>query len=140
MQDIPDRIYVDKKDRNLFNKLDQEDMLKFKGGGRTRKEQFLFAMAIGFKNDICYALETKEALFNARDLQPEDEALINAIAINKAGSVEILSQRAEVYRIVEEYAHGGIKILCYKIKSTPLGTFDKMLEKELHEIHKNLSF
>jgi len=140
MQDIPDRIFIDKKDRDLFNKLDQEDMLKFKGGRRTRKEQFLFAMAIGFKNDICYPLETKEGWFNTRDLQPEDEALINAIAVHKAGSVEILSHRAEVYKIAEEYAHGGIKILCDKIKSTALGTFDKMLEKELHEIHKNLSF
>jgi len=139
MQDSPDRIYIDKKDKDLFNKLDQEDMLKFKGR-RTRKEQFLFAMAIGFKNDICHPLETKKGWFNTRDLQPEDEALINAIAIHKARSVEILSQRAEVYRIAEEYAHGGIKILCNKIKSTPLGTFDKMLEKELYEIHKNLSF
>jgi dnd system-associated protein 4 len=140
MSEIPDRIYIDKNDRELFNKLDQEDMLKFKGGRRTRKEQFFFAMALGFKNDITYPLEIKEGWFLTKDLQPEDDALLNAIAIYKTGSVEILSNKAEVYKIAEEYAHAGIRILCDKIKSTPFGSFGKILEKELHEIHKNMSF
>lgn len=140
MSEIPDRIYIEKKDRKLFNKLDQEEMLKFKGGRRTRKEQFLFAMAIGFKNDISYPLEAKEGLFNTRDLQPEDEALIDAIALYKSKSAEILSNKAEVYKIAEEYAHAGIKLLCDKVKSTPFGSFDKHLEKELHEMFNKIKF
>jgi hypothetical protein len=139
MPEIPDRLYIDKKDRELYNKLDQEEMLRFKGGGRTRKEQFFFALAFGFKNKIKYPLESKEGWFNTRDLQPEDETLLNAVAIYEAKSVDILSNKAEVYRIAEEYAHAGIKFLCNKIESTPFGTFEKQFEKELHDIYKNFN-
>jgi len=140
MPKVPDRIYIDKNDRELYNNLDKEEMLKFKGGRRTRKEQFLFALSIGFKYDISHPLETKEGWFNTRDLQPGDDALLNAIAIYKIGSVEILSNKAEVYKIAEEYAHAGIRLLCDKINSTPWGSFDKILEKELYDIHKNIKF
>jgi len=134
MAEIPDRINIDKKDRELFNELDQEEMLKFKGGKRTRKEQFLFAMALGFKSDVSQPLESKEGWFNTRDLQLEDEALLNAIALHKTQIVEILSNKTEIYKIAEEYAHAGIRLLCDKIKSTQFGSFDKLLEKELHDL------
>lgn len=134
MSEIPIRINIDKKDRDLFNELDREDMLKYKGGKRTRKEQFFFALACGFKNDVSQTLDAKEGWFNTRDLQPKDEALLNAIAMHKTKSVDIVSDKAAVFRIAEEYAHAGIKIVCGKINSTQYGSFDKLLEKDLYGI------
>jgi dnd system-associated protein 4 len=135
MSELPDRINIDKKDRELYNKLDQEEILRYKGGRRTRKEQFLFAMAYGFKNKIRRPLETKEGFFLIKDLNPEDETLLNAVAIYETGSVKVLSNRAEVFKIAEEYAHAGIMLLCNKIESSSFGSFEKQLEKELFEIY-----
>ena len=138
MSEIPDRINIDKKDRLLYKQLDKEEMLRFKGGRRTRKEQFLFAMAYGFKNRVKRPLETKEGWFLAKDLQPDDETLLNTISIYETGSVNVLSDKGEVFRIAEEYAHAGLKLLCDKIISTSFGSFDKKFEKEIQEIYKKI--
>lgn len=132
---MPDRINIDKKDRELYRKLDTEEFLKFKdsGGERTRKEQFLLAMAIGFKNNMKCSLNNKEGFFLIKDLLPKDEALINAIAINDHNSVEILADIAEVYKIAEEYAHAGVKLLVDKIGSIEFGKFEKIFEQEIYE-------
>ena len=52
----------DKKDEDLYEKLNSEEMLKHKGGPRTRKEQFLTAMAIGFKNKRSITFKVLERL------------------------------------------------------------------------------
>ena len=48
MAKIPDRLDIDKADKKFYDNLTHEIFL-----GKERKEQFLFAMAIGFKNGIC---------------------------------------------------------------------------------------
>ena len=134
MSQIPDRLYIHKEDRKLYEMLDEEGLLK-----RTRKEQFMFVMAFGYHNKIKRHLETREGLFLTKDMRLEDEALINAIAINDVDSVEILSNKEEVFKIAEEYAHAGIRLLYDKIKSTQFGSFEKQFEKKIVEIHQNLN-
>lgn len=134
MSQTPDRLYIHKEDRKLYEMLDEEDLLK-----RTRKEQFMFVMAFGYNNKIKRHLETREGLFLTKDMRLEDEALINAIAINDADSIEILSNKEEVFKIAEEYAHAGIRLLYDKIKSTQFGSFEKQFEKEIVKIHQNLN-
>ena len=138
MSKIPDRINIDKNDREIYNSLDQEEMLKFKGGRRTRREQFIFSLAVGFNNKIHKEIENKEGWFNTRELQPEDYAILNAVAIFHTGTVDILTQKDQVFRIAEEYAHAGIRKLCNKIGNTQFGSFDKILEKELDELHNKI--
>jgi len=140
MSGVPDRIYIDKKDRELYNKLDQEEMLrhKDKGGRRIRKEQFLIAMAIGFRNNVRRPLEVKEIWFLIKDLKSEDEALMDAIAIYTTHSVDVLSNREEVFKIVEEYAHAGIRLLVDKIFSISHGSFAKQFENELKNIYSEM--
>ncbi len=139
MPGVPDRLYIGGKDRTLYEQLDNEELLRSKGGRRNRKEQFFFAMAIGFKNGLKRPLETRNDLFLSKDLQPDDEALLNAVAVYDTGSVSVLSNKGEVYKIAEEYAHGGIKLLCDKMDSTPYGSFDKQLEKQLRELYDKIS-
>ncbi len=140
MAKIPDRLNIDKTDRELYDALDSEEMLKFKdkGGNRTRKEQFLFAMAIGFKNKSKRPLETKEGFFLIKDMRPDEEALINSVAIADTDSLEVLSKKEDSFKIAEEYAHAGIKLLFDKIQSIQLGSFDKHFEKELLELYSEL--
>ena len=134
MPKIPDRVYIDKKDRELYNKLAEEEIFDEK---TTRKEQFLFAMAVGFNNQLRLPLETREGFFLTKDLRPEDEALMYAVAIYDEGP-EILSNKEKVFKIAEEYAHGGIKILTDMVKSLPYGSFYKKLEKDLSNLYKKL--
>lgn len=125
----PDRLYIDKdKDRKLYNALEEEI---FKG--TTRKEQFFFAMAYGFLYDIRIELSTKDNWFLVKDMGPEDESIIYALAIAKTNSVGILANKAEVYKIAEEYAHGGIKLLHDEVTSKQPGSFYKRFEKTLFD-------
>ncbi|MFW9875325.1 MAG: hypothetical protein ACFFG0_19635 [Candidatus Thorarchaeota archaeon] len=126
---MQDRLHIEKDDRKHYEELDKEDFFK----GKTRKEQFLFAMAVGFKHDMQIRLGSKDGLFNTRDLRLEDEALLNAVAIWKTKSIQCLENKDEMYRIAEEYAKGGIKILVDKIRGVEFGSFWKKLELELYQ-------
>jgi hypothetical protein len=138
MAKIPDRINIDKSDREIYNSLDQEEILKSKGGRRTRREQFIFSLAVGFNNKIKNEIENKEGWFNARELQPEDYAILNGVALFDSGSIDILAKKDLVFKTAEEYAHAGVRLLNNKIKNIPYGSFDKILEKELDELHKKI--
>lgn len=131
---MADRLYIDVNDRELYDKIEEQEMFK----GRTRKEQFLFAMALGVRNDITIPLRTKEGFFLVKDLRPEDEALINAVVLWNEGSADILSDKEKAYKIAEEYAHAGIKLLVDKIESVEFGSFWKQFEKELYEIYEKV--
>lgn len=134
-KEIRDRLNVDKetKDRDIYEEL-ANTIFK----GKNRKEQFLLAMAFGFKNETCRKLSTKDAFFLAKDLKFTDDFLLNVVAIGAASSVDILEDRNAVYEIAEEYAHAGIRILHEKVKATQFGSFDKQFEKDLVEIYNNL--
>jgi len=131
MEKIPDRLYIDEDARRMYERLEEEVIFK----GKTRKEQFLFAMAFGFKNILKVSLKRNEGLFLTKDLKHEDEALINALAIYDSKSVEVLSDKGKVFRIAEEYANGGIRLLIDKIDTTQFGSFEKALEEELVKKH-----
>lgn len=135
MEKAPDRLYIDESTRDLYEKIKDESIFK----GKNRKEQFLFAMAVGFINKIKVPIKKTEGLFLVKDLKSEDEALINAIAIYDKASIDVLSDKVQVYRIAEEYANGGIRILAEKVDSTQFGAFEKVLEKELFEMYKNIT-
>lgn len=128
MEKIPDRIYIDKKDRKLYDEIEF-----FKG--RSRKEQFLLAMSYGFKNSISRKIEKQEGFFLTKDMRPEDEALIYSVGLKHCGKIEVLADKAKIYQIVEEYARAGIKLLHDEVISSEFGSFDIRLEKELSKIY-----
>ena len=135
MTSVPDRLNIDRKDRDLYEKISKEVPL-FED--KNRKEQFLFAVAFGFSNRMHMPLKTREGFFLTKDLKMEDEALINAVALHDADDVDILSDKSSTYRIAEEYAHAGIKLLADKVASVEFGTFWKQFEKDMHEAHESL--
>jgi|LSQX01.3.fsa_nt_gb hypothetical protein len=139
MSSISDRLYIDKKDRPRYDKLNEIDILRFKdkGGTRTRREQFLIALSYGFKNKRKQKIKSREGFVLYKDLHPEDNSLIKCIAIYEEGDENILSDLKKVYTIAEEYAHAGIMLLCELIDSASHGTFERRIEKELFELYKN---
>ena len=129
-----DRLAVDEKDRELYDRLKTTDIFD----GKTRKEQFLFAFAVGFSRGIKRPIQNRDRFFFVKDLTPDDEALFSAVAASDADSVEVLPDRAKVFKIAEEYAHAGIRILADEIDSTQYGTFEKQLEKQLHDMYDRI--
>ncbi len=122
-----DRLFIEKGEREkLYDKIEIF-------GEKSRKEQFLFAMAFGFKNKIKRPLGTKEGFFLTKDLRVEDEALMDIVAVYDTGSADILSDRGEVFKIAEEYAHAGIHLLHEEISSIEYGSFNKYFERYLYE-------
>jgi len=141
MNKVPDRLYIDENDRKLYDEV-IEEIFRGKIGDEEkrweRKDQFLLAMAIGFKNEVRRPLKKKEGFIRKEYLKPEDKALINAIAIYDTGSIEVLLDKQKVFSIAEEYAHAGIRILHGEIKSGEPGSYLKKLEKDLFEKYKGL--
>ncbi|MHA1227338.1 MAG: hypothetical protein ACTSPV_11400 [Candidatus Hodarchaeales archaeon] len=136
MPDTPDRLNIDREDRSLYQQVtENSDLLR----GKNNKEQFLFALAIGFHHKTRVPLKAKEGFFLKKDLKIEDESLINAVALAETHSVGTLADGAEVFRIVEEYAHAGIAIICDRISTMEYGSFAKQYEKELKEIWNEIN-
>ena len=125
---IPDRLYIDRADRDLY---DDETLKSEVFGRRENRDQFVFAMSLGFKHGVRRPLNTRDGFFLAQNLRLEDEALIDAVAIHETGSAEVLTDREAVFRIAEEYAHAGIRLLHDEATSGQPGSFFKRLELDL---------
>lgn len=132
MANDPDRMYIAKEDKELYNKLGEESI----GKGKTNKDLFLLAMATGCRNDVLRSFEARQEYVRAEYLNDRDLALLNAAAVGKTGSVEVVCNRSEVFAIAEEYAHAGIRILADVIDSSPHEGFEKRFEKELHDAYR----
>ena len=135
MRRITDRLYIGKDDRELYDRLVDEWILHDK----TRKEQFLLAMALGFKNSVRRKLAQRDEFFFRKDLRAEDEALLDAVAIQAEDTLDVLSDKEKVYSIAQEYAHAGIRLLADEIQGTSFGSFEKKFEKELFETFSTIA-
>jgi hypothetical protein len=131
-----DRLHIDKKDKDLYEYLKNEI---FRSSDlKENKNLFLFALSIGFNNNAEHPINTKLGFVRAEYLQPKDEALINAIALHTEKTVKVLSNKEDVYKIAEEFAHGGIRILYDEVTSKRPGSFYKRFEKEMYDLRKQL--
>jgi len=128
---VSDRLFWAKGDKKLYDELEEQEKF-FKNKGR--KEQFMFALAVGFHNGNRQPLNTYDGMFNSRDLTPMDISIIESIAVQTEGNVSVIEDEAKIYRVAEEYAHGGIKILNKEVKNVQFGSYPKKLEISLTEL------
>lgn len=131
MADKIDRLFIDKKDEDRFNKLKKTTRIL---NGKSNKEIFLLSMAMGYTNDVRVPIDQRHEYVRMEYLKPEDDALIAAIAV-ASNSAEILLDTSQVYKVAEEYAHGGA-VLLESILDQP-GSFEKTFEKMLLEFWQN---
>lgn len=129
MIETPDRLSVDKNDLDLYADIEQEVFL-----GKQNKDRFLFAMAFGFWHRADEQIARREGFVRAEYLTPQDEALIDALAVAEEESASILSNRRRVFDIAERYAHGGIQLLYNQVQSEQLGSFYKAFERDIFDV------
>lgn len=137
MTKVREKFYVAVEDLDKYKKLVEEGFFE----RRNKKDQFLMAMGFGLINDVPIEFKRVQEgeFFWKRDLGPDGEALINAVAICKKDDVDVLSNKEEVYTIAEQYAHGGIELLLNKYNSIQIGSFWKHFEKYIFDIYKQLN-
>lgn len=136
MSSAPDRFCIDKDDRDLYDALKVDPFFH----GQKNRNLFLLAMAVGFKNELREPLAKREisGYFLEKDMKAEDHALVDMVAAYETKSVVVLARQSDVFKIAEEYAHGGIRLLFDRVRSTPHGSFEKALERELQELREGL--
>lgn len=133
MVKIPDRLSIEKIDKDKYEKLKDESIFK----DIDNKDLFIFAMAYGYSKNVYKSLDSKEGFVRTEYLKKEDLALINSLAIEK-GSIEIIGSPEKTFQLAEQYANGGIKLLIEKINSIQYGSFDKYLEKDEFELYSTI--
>jgi len=127
MANEPDRIYIDKNDKAIYERIEKANIFNDKGN----KDLFIYAMIIGFEQRLKEAVSSKLGFVRVDYFNDEDMALINSLAIIESKDIDMISERKTVYQLAEEYAHAGLKILNDKLEKVPYEVFESNLELEI---------
>jgi len=130
-----DRLFVDKKDFDDFNRLKEKDT---PFAGAPHHEIFIAAMVTGYREGCRIELKNRKELFFEKDLTKEETALIKAIAVAEEGGLNVLLDKQQMYLIAEQYATGGISLLKAKVLSGEYGSYAKKLESDLLKAHTQI--
>jgi hypothetical protein len=128
----PDRLYIEKKDRERFyDRILSKDSPLGRHNGFKNNDIFLIAMCIGYREKCKEELEKREGYFLEKDLSTEEKCLIYALAVNEENNLEVLLNKKRIYDIAEQYAKGGISLLFNMIFGPSYGTFEKRFEANI---------
>lgn len=132
----PDRLYIDKKDLDDFNRLKATDS---PFAGSQNKDVFMAAMVIGYYEGSRVKIKKKEGYVRESYLNSEDRALINALAVSEEGNLNVLLDAQRVFSIAEQYATGGIRLLKARVFGEEYGSYTKKLESELLRAYEKIA-
>lgn len=130
--EFPRDLHVDESKHVKYKDLADYEIFKTKDA--PMKEVFLYAMAIGYHNNVSIPLSKKKGSIPSRLLLEEEEWLIKSLAIAKEKNLEVLFDIGKVIQIAEENANGGIDILYDTIIGPYHGDPEKRLDQMAREI------
>lgn len=130
-----DRLFVDKKDFDDFNRLKEKDT---PFAGVHNHEIFIAAMVTGYREGVKIELKNRKEFFFEKDLTQEESALVKAVAVADQGGLGVLLDKQKIYSIAEQYATGGISLLKAKVMSGEYGSYAKKLESDLLRAHAQI--
>ncbi len=128
------RLFIEKEDRELYNKIEKLESF-FK---TDNKSQYLYALSLGFINNFHKALASKDGWIYEDYLDEKEKSLLKAVALFKTKNLQVLTDKNEILKISDEYAHGGIHILADKIASKQFGTFYKQEEVDIKSLYDKI--
>lgn len=131
-----DRLFVDKKDFDDFNRLKEKDT---PFAGVHNHEIFIAAMVTGYREGCKIELKNRKEFFFEKDLTKEESALISAVAVAVTGGLNVLLNKQKIYSIAEQYATGGIPLLKAKVMSGEYGSYAKKLESDLLRAYEQVA-
>lgn len=131
MVDEPDRLFIKKTDRDIYDEILKSSDLKV----RSNIDIFLLAAVIGFKKGQRISIKgNKDGYVLTYTIKDEDRILMNAIAIYETKNEEVIENQKEVFEIVEEYAHAGLTYLRDMVFDKERGSFLKKFESYLRDM------
>lgn len=129
------RLYVSSDEDADFYKKDSKILNKF---GMERGDQFVIAMALGYKAGLKTPLDKKVHLSNWPSMSKSNKVLMKVLAIVDTNDFKIISDEEKVVRIAEEYANTGIKMIQDFEKDSPhdleLDEFENMINNEYDKL------
>jgi len=131
----PDRLYIRKKDKEIFDRILGNGSPLSRDLGFENKDIFFLALSLGYDAKNRRTLDKRLGYFLSKNLNDEDEAVMCALAVAEEGDLAVLFDRKKVFLIAEEYAAGGIRLLQDKVQSG-MGSFSKRLESSLIQVGK----
>ena len=104
-----DRLYADHSTMTIY---DNSKIMGYSTENKVgRKQQFFVALGLGYMFGEPTPLSKKDLMFLEKDMKEDEVALLWAIAIKEKGSIEHVQGKEEVYKIAEEYANTGFKLI-----------------------------
>lgn len=133
----PRELAIENKDHEFYEELKRGKILP-ELKSYEMAYLFIIATAYGFYYGKRKKINNPKKSISTNFVQNNFEWLVKSIAISSVDSgIDILPDEAEVYKIIEEYANGGIEIIKKILtKSDPL-EFERTMEKELNRILKS---
>lgn len=131
---VPDRLSIEDKDRKIYDPLKEVNLFE----KQNNKNLFLLAMVWGFHQKQSKPLKKLFGFVRESYLRDSDESLINAIAVHKKNDLNVLLDKKEVYKIAEEYANAGIKLIDEMISESDEAEFIKRMEYVLLEKYEEM--
>lgn len=130
MSEEPIVLDIKKEDKEVYDEIRSNGPLK----GKQTKEVFLLAASLGYSNKTRIKLSGNRISYVRTEyLDKEDKVLINSIAINENNSLDILQDKDEIFKIIEEYAHAGLPLLRELVLDKDKGSFIKKFEALLRD-------
>ena len=135
MKNMPDRLYINKKDKDLYSQL------LGKNGpfeGKDNKHIFMLSLAYGYKYGKKTDIVEREGMVRTEYLDKNEKSMIKAIGIAEKNSLNTLIDKKLLFNIAENYANTGLHILYEEAFSNGVN-FDlyfKKLESELAQVLK----
>ena len=135
IRDLPSMINIDKKDREKYTNLKQDNFFK----DFENKDLFFVCVAYGKIYNKKEQIKPVEGFFRASFLNEEDIALIEIINFSERVPEDVVKSFDEYFNIIEQYAHAGLKILTDVLSSKQFGTTDTEIEKTVNELLCNIN-
>lgn len=136
---LPRDLAYDKQYEEHYNNLTGKGSKVMKDSpflGKTNRDIFLHAMALGFAGGKKYRVELKSRRENIASsaLHQDGEWLVYAVAMAETNDISVLLRMKEVAKIAEEYANGGFTLIMNVIREQSLGGPIGKMESELRKV------
>lgn len=130
------QIFISKEARKLYENM-QTSFEEFKK--LDNKDFFLLMLVFGCLNEKKKTLSDQDAeksgFTRERYLDPEENAILKAIAITEKNDIALVNDIPEAYAIAEEYANGGMNFLKEFVYDNP-ASFVKKFAAMLKDCNK----
>ncbi len=123
-------------DGEKYRQLTQDKLSPFYGS--NFKDIFVYAATYGYRHGLSKELERPKPNIPISAFSEEDIWLLKSIAIADEGSLEILKDEKEQYRIAERYANGAFETIYLEVLGGKPGEPYKRMMQDVHDEFERL--